>query len=240
MRIKKDIAIFLAARSGSKRLPNKHFLKVNSRLKMIDLCILRLKIKKFLRQKNVYLFKNKKEDKKFEKICKFHKIKIFRGSTNNVLKRIIDCAKKNSVETIIRITADCPLIDSALIDKCIKSHFRKKCDYSTNTLDLTFPDGQDIEIINIDTLLKSQKLSKSKINKEHVTPFIRKSKKFKKNNYRSFINYSNRRWTVDNIEDFLFLKKVIKYFSPKIYFSWLDLIKAEKIDDTLVNIKNRT
>ena len=43
MRIKKDIAIFLAARSGSKRLPNKHFLKVNSRLKMIDLCILRLK-----------------------------------------------------------------------------------------------------------------------------------------------------------------------------------------------------
>ena len=37
------IAIFLAARSGSKRLPNKHFLKVYSNLRIIDLCILRLK-----------------------------------------------------------------------------------------------------------------------------------------------------------------------------------------------------
>ena len=238
MRVKNDIAIFLAARSGSKRLPNKHFLKINSELKMIDLCILRLKKTKLV--KKIFLCTtNKKEDKRFERICKLHKIKIFRGSTNNVLKRIIDCAKQNSIETIIRITADCPLIDPVLIDRCIKLHYKNKCDYSTNTLNLTFPDGQDIEIANLDALLKSQKLSRSKLNKEHVTTFIRKSKKFKKFNYRSLTNYSNRRWTVDHTEDFLFLKKVIKYFSPKIYFSWIDLIKAEKIDNSLVHIKMR-
>ena len=238
MRVKNDIAIFLAARSGSKRLPNKHFLKISSKLKMIDLCILRLKKTKLV--KKIFLCTtNKKEDKRFEKICNLHKIKIFRGSTNNVLKRIIDCAKQNSIETIIRITADCPLIDPVLIDRCIKLHYKNKCDYSTNTLNLTFPDGQDIEIANLDALLKSQKLSRSKLNKEHVTTFIRKSKKFKKFNYRSLTNYSNRRWTVDHTEDFLFLKKVIKYFSPKIYFSWIDLIKAEKIDNSLVHIKMR-
>ena len=43
MKNKNEIAIFLAARTGSKRLPNKHFLKINPKLKVIDLCILRLK-----------------------------------------------------------------------------------------------------------------------------------------------------------------------------------------------------
>ena len=61
-----------------------------------------------------------------------------------------------------------------------------------------------------------------------MTFFIRVSKLFKKNNIKNNIDYSNRRWTLDNYSDFLFLKKVIKYFFPNIYFSWKDLINAEK------------
>ncbi len=77
------------------------------------------------------------------------------------------------------------------------------------------------------------------MNKEHVTTFIRKSKLFKKKNYKNKVNYSNRRWTLDNFNDFLFLKKVVKYFLPNIYFSWRDLIKAEKSNKSLINIKER-
>ena len=84
---------FLAARSGSKRLPNKHFLKLNSNLKVIDF-ILRLKAK-FV--KKIYLCTTKKEDK-FISISKNIK-KLFRVSTKNAAKRIIDCAKENSIET---------------------------------------------------------------------------------------------------------------------------------------------
>jgi spore coat polysaccharide biosynthesis protein SpsF (cytidylyltransferase family) len=54
---------------------------------------------------------------------------------NHGLKRLIDCAKKNSIGTIVRITADCPLIDPKLIDKCVKLHFKKNCDYTSNKLD---------------------------------------------------------------------------------------------------------
>ena len=125
MKNKDKIAIFLAARSGSKRLPNKHFLKINSNLRMIDLCILRLKKTKLV-SKIFLCTTKKKEDDKFKNICKLHNIELFRGSTNDVAKRFIDCAKENSIETIIRITADCPIIDAKLIDDCIKLHFKKK------------------------------------------------------------------------------------------------------------------
>ena len=233
-----QIAIFLAARSGSKRLPNKHFLKVNSSLRMIDICILRLKKSKLV--KNIFLCTTKKkEDDKFQSVCKKHNIQIFRGSTNDVAKRIIDCAKKNFVKIIVRITADCPIIDPSLVDKCIKMYKEKDCDYVSNTLKLSFPDGLDVEVINLEKLIKSQKLSISKYNKEHVTPFLRKSKKFKKLNYKCNINYSNRRWTLDEFDDFVFIKRVIKYFYPNIFFSWKKLIKAEQNDNSLINLRQR-
>jgi len=237
MKIKKNkIAIFLAARLGSKRLPNKHFLKITPKLKSIDLCILRLKKVKLV--KKIFLCTTKeKKDLKFLKVCKNHDINFFRGSTNNVLKRFVDCAKQNSIETIVRITADCPIIDPKLIDECVKLHIKKKSDYTTNTLEFTFPDGLDVEVINYNTLLKSQKKSKNTANNEHVTPFIRRSKTFKKCNYKNSINYGNRRWTLDFQDDYFFLKKVVKYFAPNIYFSWKDLIKAEKINNYLLNIR---
>tara|TARA_B100001057_G_C22848809_1_gene950123 strand:+ start:2087 stop:2794 length:708 start_codon:yes stop_codon:yes gene_type:complete len=235
--MKKKIAIFLAARSGSRRLPNKHFLKINLKLRIIDLCILRLKKAKLVNK--IFLCTTKrKNDLKFKEVCDTNNIKIFRGSTNNVLKRFIDCAKENSIETIVRITADCPIIDPKLIDKCIKLHFAKKSDYTSNTLMRSFPDGLDVEIINLGTLLKSQKINKTALNKEHVTAFIRSSQIFKKNYIDNAVSYGNRRWTLDYLKDFHFLKKVIKHFSPKIYFSWKNIIKAEKKNKYLINIRN--
>ena len=82
-------------------------------------------------------------------------------------------------------------------------------------------------------------LDKSKYNKEHVTPFIRKSNMFKKSNLRSLKNFSNRRWTLDDKNDYTFIKKVYKFFYPKIYFHWMDIIKAEKKNKDLIFIKKR-
>tara|TARA_B100001063_G_C16731282_1_gene539455 strand:+ start:481 stop:1209 length:729 start_codon:yes stop_codon:yes gene_type:complete len=235
----KKIAIFLAARSGSKRLSNKHFLKINSKLKVIDLCILRLKKAKLVNK--IFLCTTKRiEDDKFKNVCRKHKIKLFRGNNKNVAKRIIDCAKENNIDTIVRITGDCPIIDPKLIDQCIKLHFNKRSNYTSNVLDISFPDGLDVEVIDLMTLIKSQMLSKSKRNQEHVTHYIRKSKMFRKFSLKNYPNFSNRRWTLDNFNDFLFLKKVIDNFFPNFFFSWKDLIKAEKYNKSLINIKERT
>jgi glutamate-1-semialdehyde 2,1-aminomutase len=238
MRPKHDIAIFLLARSGSRRLPNKHFYKLTSEHTAIEYCIKRLKKSKYVK-KIILCTTKKKEDNKFENICSKYKIQIFRGNEKNVLKRLIDCARENSIKTIVRITGDCPIIDPGLVDKCIQLHFKRKTDYTTNTLHLSFPDGLDVEVINLSALIKSQKISNTLHNRDHVTPFIRESKLFKKQNYKNSLNYSNRRWTLDNLKDYRYLKKVVKYFSPNIYFSWRELIKAEKIEKSLINIKKR-
>ena len=207
MKYNNKIAIFLAARSGSKRLPNKHFLKLNYNLRVIDLCILRLKKAKLV-NKIFLCTTKKKQDDKFKHVCKLHNIKLFRGSTKNVSKRFIDCAKENSINTIVRITADCPIIDPKLIDNCIRLHFKRKVQYTTNTLKLSYPDGLDVEVFNLEILIKSYNLYKTDYSREHVTTFMRKSKKIKKTNYKSRVNYANRRWTLDNLEDYLFLKKL--------------------------------
>ena len=239
MKPQSDIGIFLAARSRSKRLPNKHFYKLNSKYSVIDICIRRLKKTKNI-NKIFLCTTKKKEDDKFKKVCEKHGINLFRGSENNVLKRFIDCAKKNSIKNIVRITADCPLVDSKIIDKCLEIHLKKKNDYTSNILKLTYPDGLDVEVIKLDALIKSFKLKKKdSFNKEHVTSFIRSSQLFKKYNLVSLENFSDRRWTLDHRRDLFFLKKVFKYFSPDINFSWKKLIKAEKSFKFLRNIKNR-
>ena len=238
MKNKKNIAILLAARSGSKRLPNKHFLKINSNLTFIDLCIFRLKKIKTI--KKIFLCTTKKkEDQKFKNVCKKHSIGLFRGSNNNVAKRLINCAKENSIDTIVRITADCPIIDPGVIDKCVTLHLKKKNDYTSNVIKPSFPDGLDVEIINLKTLIISQNFSKTQSNREHVTTHIRKSKKFKKYNFKNNFNYSNRRWTLDNFKDYLFLKNLVIYFWPNIYFSWKEIIRAEKFNKSLIYIKKR-
>lgn len=235
----KKIGIFLTARSGSRRLPNKHFLKLSKDLKVIDLCILRLKKSKFVKN-NLYLCTTKnKNDDKFKLVCKEHKINLYRGSEKNVLKRIINCAEKFRVKTIVRITADCPIIDPNLVDKCINLHLKEKNDYTSNILELSFPDGLDVEVIELKALIKSYKISKNSYNKEHVTPYVISSKIFKKKNLKNNINYSSRRWTLDYFKDFIFIKKVIKFFTPNIYFSWKDIISSEKENKKLLNIKNR-
>ena len=206
-RNKDKIAILLAARSGSKRLPNKHFLKIRPDLKIIDICILRLKKVKTVKKIILCTTKNT-ADNKFLKICKKHKINIFRGSEKNVSKRLLDCAKENSLKTIVRVTADCPIIDPTLIDKCIKLYNNKNCEYTSNVLELSYPDGLDVEVFSVNALNKSQKLSKKYYNKEHVTSFIRKSKKFNKYSIKNSVNYSNRRWTLDYLDDYIFKKSI--------------------------------
>ena len=239
MNVNKKIGIFLIARSSSRRLPNKHFLQLSKNLRIIDLCILRLKKSKLVKNNIFLCTTNNKNDDKFRLVCKEHKINLYRGSEKNVLKRIISYAEKFKIKTIVRITADCPIIDPSLVDKCINLHLKRKNDYTSNILKLTFPDGLDVEVIELKALIKSYKIFDDPYNKEHVTPFIRNSKIFKKKNFRNSINYSNRRWTLDYYKDYIFIKKIIKFFAPNIYFSWKDIIASEKKNKKLINLKLR-
>lgn len=120
-----------------------------------------------------------KSDDPIEKFCKKHKIHCFRGETNNVLSRYYGAAKNFKIDIIIRITADCPLVDGCTIDRCLMSFKRQNCDYTSNVVpgERTFPRGLDVEIFSFPALEKAYNEATEDLDKEHVTPYIWQNKK---------------------------------------------------------------
>ncbi|MFC1809466.1 cytidylyltransferase domain-containing protein [Candidatus Omnitrophota bacterium] len=95
------------------------------------------------------------KDDAIAEFCLRINIPCFRGSENDVLARYYYCAKQFGIETIVRLTADCPLIDPDIIDSVIKCFFDKHVDYAANTIPQetsTFPDGSDVEVFSMRAL----------------------------------------------------------------------------------------
>ena len=123
------------------------------------------------------------------------------------MDRYYKCAKKYKSEIIVRITADCPLIDPQMLDNCLEIFIKKKLDLLVNTSPPTFPDGLDIGIFNVRTLQQTWKNARSKFDREHVIPYMLKNKSIKKYNLSSKKDFSSERWTLDTEADFVVIKK---------------------------------
>ena len=138
-------------------------------------------------------------------------VKVYRGSEDDVLSRYYNAARDNSIDLVIRITSDCPLIDPLVMDEVINSYLKGNYDIVSNAgSDLsqrTFPRGLDVEVFSFGILEKAFNKAKETYQREHVTPYIYENSEkvfFYKNN----IDYSKHRWTLDTREDFELIKEV--------------------------------
>ena len=95
-----------------------------------------------------------------------------RGSENDVLNRFYSSAKKFGADVVLRITGDCPLVDSEMVDTCIKEFKALAVDYYSNTMPETFPDGLDIEVMSFFSLERAHNKAESLFDREHVTPWM--------------------------------------------------------------------
>lgn len=205
---KKKIAIIVQARLNSSRFPNK-ILKKISNLEVLLFLYKRLsKVK--LADDIIFAIPNSKKNKKLKNFLIKRKIKYQCGSEKNVLKRYYEISKKNNVDVIVRITSDCPLADANMINQFIIIFKKYRVDYLSNNLELSFPHGLDIEIFTFKSLSKAFFYAKSSYEKEHVTPFIRKKKSFKKINLILKKNYHHIRVTLDYFEDLIVIRKILK------------------------------
>ena len=191
MELKKRVLAVVQARYNSQRFPGKVVKKINNRT-ILEILIKRLSKSKHISKIVVACSKNR-NDKKIINICKKLGIKYFSGSENDVLDRFYNVAKKYKASNILRITGDCPLIDFQIVDEVISNFFLKDVDYASNTNPPTFPDGLDVEIFKFSALKKAFKESINFSEREHVTPFIRNNKKFKKFNLHNYKDYSSIR-----------------------------------------------
>jgi len=220
------IDVLIQARTGSTRLPGKVLMKINEK-PMLWYIVNRLKLSGSI-DRIIVATTKLQEDNSIELLCDQWNIPCFRGETDNVLDRYYQAAKKFNVKNIIRITADCPLLDFRLVDEMVEFYQKKNCDYLSNTLKPFYPDGMDVEIFTFQALEKAWKESDFDSEKEHVTPYIWKNSTFKGKDLFNSFNYdfssdfSHFRLTVDEKEDFEVIKFLIENSDLKA--PWLDYV----------------
>ena len=229
MELKRRVLAIIQARYNSTRFPGKVVKKINNKTDL-EILIKRLSSSEYVSKIVVACSKNQK-DLPVVNICKKLGINYFVGSEDDVLDRFYKAAKKYKGENIVRITADCPLLDPKIIDDVISNFFSNNADYASNTNPPTFPDGLDVEVFKFSALKEAYIKARQLTEREHVTPFIINNKKFKKFNLKNFIDYSTLRLTLDEKEDFILITKIIKYFKNTLNFNLkniLDLYKKKK------------
>ena len=155
-----------------------------------------------------------------------------------MLARYYFAAKKFNYKNIVRITADCPLIDPNVVDLVIKNFFEKKVDYASNAFPPSYPDGLDVEVFSFKCLSKAYKNAVSDHDKEHVNPFMKRDMSTTKFNLKNKKNLSWLRVTLDEQKDFNLIKKILENFKNKPHFRLNDLIKYYNKNKKLFLINN--
>jgi spore coat polysaccharide biosynthesis protein SpsF len=153
-------------------------------------------------------------------------IDYYRGSLNDVLGRFYFTAKKYKPHQIVRLTGDCPVIDSQIIDDVIDYHTEGNFDYTSNVIPPTFPDGLDVEVFTFSSLQDSYNKAYLPSHREHVTPYITTNNNiFKIGNYRNDCDNSFLRWTVDEECDFELVQHFYNYlYTHRKNFSMGDIL----------------
>jgi spore coat polysaccharide biosynthesis protein SpsF len=239
--VKKVIAI-VQARMGSTRLPGKVMCDLIGKPMIVH------EIERVLRSECigsvVIATTQLPADDVIVQLCKDRAWNYYRGDEQDVLDRYYHAAKKFGADVIVRLTADCPLIEPSVIDLVIKQFCLNypHIDYASNVFpQRTFPLGLDTEIMTMEALEKSWKYETNSALREHVTQHIVKNpENFHISGITNKQDFSGLRWTVDTKEDFLFVREVYSFFGHN-QFSWtdvLDLIKA-KPELSLINKNSR-
>jgi spore coat polysaccharide biosynthesis protein SpsF len=180
-------------------------------------------------------------DDQIEEFCNSNGVFCFRGHPFDVLDRYYQAASKFQADIIVRITADCPMMDPTLIDSLLQSFLDTGVDFGANRLPppwkRTYPIGLDIEIARFEALEKAWQEAESQFEREHVMPYLYDHPgRFKIMLAHHEPDYGEKRWTVDTPLDLALVNKIFGYFSPRIDFSWMEVIDLIKRDPDLENI----
>lgn len=164
----RSVAI-IQARMGSSRLPGKVLLPLDAE-HVLTHDIRRVRNAQSL--DNVVIATSTGiADDAIEQFGVEHDVPVYRGSEANVQQRLFDAATEFNVETVVRITADCPLIDPKTIDTVVSRLQDENADYVSNTIQRTFPRGVDVEAFSYESFEHVVSESTTQSEREHVTPY---------------------------------------------------------------------
>ena len=207
----------IQARMGSTRLPGK-ILKPILGEPMLARMLERVKRAKKL-DSIMVATSDKPEDDVVAELAGKCDVPVFRGSEKDVLDRYYQAAKQAGASTdtvIVRLMADCPLHDPAVIDEAVQ-HFADAHDgLAYGGTVSNYPEGLDFDIFTFDALEEAWKNARLPSEREHVGRyFINHPERFHALPLTiGERNDSQMHWSVDTQADFNFVTKVFEQLYP--------------------------
>jgi len=221
----RTIAI-VQARMGSRRLPGKVLLTIGG-TPLLGLLLARLSLARELDGIVVATSQESADDCLADYVDSLG-YPVYRGSEGDVLDRFFRCATNHKADVIVRITADCPLIDPALVDKVVRLREEAGASYASNCGSPAFPDGLDVEVFTYGALKLSSERAEDPYDREHVTSYIQQKSQLSLITLKSPSDYSAERWTVDEPDDYDVVSKIFAEFHPDSSFGWEDVLSLQQ------------
>ena len=177
-------------------------------------------------------------DDSIVRLCEELGVPVHRGPEADVLERYSQAAERFGADPIVRITADCPLIDPDVSRRVLGRYEAGDCDYASNTVTRTYPRGLDTEVFSRAALLLARKRAHLPHQREHVTPFLYETDgTFRVCGIAEEIDLSGLRWTVDTEEDFVLVSTIIERLYPSNpTFRTVDILQLLKRDRALTRL----
>lgn len=237
----KKVVVIIQARMASSRLPGK-ILKQIGEMPMLAWVVERSQ--RAMKVDDVVIATtDDPSDDAVAGYCEEQGYTFVRGSMHDVLDRYYQTAKKQGADVIVRLTADCPLIDPEMLDSNIKTFLETDppLDFAANRLPpphkRTVPIGLDTEICTFDALETAWKEAEETHQREHVMPFFyEQPERFNILHILHEPDYGDLRWTVDTREDLELVRKIVTHFEGRDDFSWLEALDLVQSDLEMMNV----
>lgn len=256
------VIAIIQGRMSSSRLPGKILAEIASQ-PMLQRVFLRTSRAANVTE-TIFATTTDPSDDPVAEYCDFSGIPFTRGSLFDVLDRYYQTAARAKADVVVRVTADCPVIDPALIDDVVNTLLNGEYDFAANRLpppfERTYPIGLDVEVCTFAALKKAWKESTETFHREHVMPYFYEGVELTTVNRRLQTGVSPRgfrvallnhttdfgdyRWTVDTPEDLEFIRQVYSRFGGRGDFSWKDVLALVHNEPELMqinaNVKHKT
>lgn len=174
-------------------------------------------------------------------LCRGRSIRVVRGPLHDVLARYHQAATEAGAEVVVRITADCPLVDPQLVDDCISAYLAAagEVDYVSNTAGRTFPIGLDVEVFSFAALDEAFRVATAPEDREHVTPYLIRAAR--SGTVTQAVPLGRLRWTLDYPDDYEAIARIYdRLQSQRPRFDRADVYRLLLREPSLLHTMSRT
>ncbi len=225
----KHIVAIIQGRMGSSRLPGKILQDIGGQ-PMLARVVMRARRSKYLDQVVVASTLDP-SDEPVEEFCRAKGFPVFRGDLYDVLNRYYQAATLFEADVVVRITADCPVLDPGEVDRTVKAFLELGVDFAANRLPPPFirttPIGLDTEVCSYMALKTAWEKATEKFEREHVMPYLYDTPgRFKTKILDMQPSLGHLRWTVDTPVDLELARKMYAHFDNRDDFTLGELLEA--------------